>query len=88
MTAPEAATAAKVRSLAEGALQRSRFYGIEVACCSPGDRDVDACIQRFSSAETRILLLHGNTGCGKSSFLRAGLIPGLKSGSATSSWRR
>ena len=39
---------------------------------------MDACIQRLASAETRILLLHGNTGCGKSSFLRAGLIPGLE----------
>jgi hypothetical protein len=55
------------------------FYGVEDRLLFSGrDSDVDACIQRLASAETRILLLHGNTGCGKSSFLRAGLIPGLE----------
>jgi hypothetical protein len=39
---------------------------------------VDACASIISQVETRILLVHGQTGCGKSSFLRAGLIPALE----------
>ena len=42
------------------------------------DVDVDLCIQRLTALETRVLLIHGHTGCGKSSFLRAGLIPELE----------
>jgi hypothetical protein len=42
------------------------------------DTDVDLCIQRLTALETRVLLIHGHTGCGKSSFLRAGLIPELE----------
>lgn len=32
----------------------------------------------LAAPETRVLLIHGQTGCGKSSFLRAGLIPALE----------
>lgn len=40
--------------------------------------DIATCMHRLTSLETRILLLHGLTGCGKSSFLRAGLIPSVE----------
>ena len=40
--------------------------------------DVFECADLLARPETRILILHGSTGCGKSSFLRAGLIPFLE----------
>lgn len=43
------------------------------------DDDVEDCLQYLTEPNTRTLLLHGRTGCGKSSFLRAGLIPELES---------
>jgi Novel STAND NTPase 1 len=40
--------------------------------------EVADCIQLFSQYQTKVLLLHGSSGSGKSSFLGAGLIPHLK----------
>ncbi len=46
-----------------------------------GGREVDIrdCAGLLTDESTKVLLLHGWTGCGKSSFLRAGLIPYLES---------
>jgi hypothetical protein len=50
----------------------------ERALFSGRDADIKKCKYLVTNIETRILLLHGVTGCGKSSFLRAGLIPELE----------
>jgi NTE family protein len=44
------------------------------------DSDLDSCADLLSQLGTRILIVHGTTGCGKSSFLRAGLIRYLEDG--------
>jgi hypothetical protein len=55
------------------------YYGPEDALLFVGrEDDVDECVHFLSELRTRVLLLHGQTGCGKSSFLRAGLIPALE----------
>lgn len=41
------------------------------------EAEVSECAQRLASPNTKILIIHGKSGCGKSSFLRAGLIPAL-----------
>src|SRR5262249_34710866 len=42
------------------------------------DEDVQRFAQVLDEAATRILLLHGESGVGKTSFLRAGVIPYLE----------
>lgn len=42
------------------------------------EADVASCMQRLGLQSTPALLLYGRTGAGKSSFLRAGLIPALE----------
>lgn len=55
------------------------YYGPEDTPLFAGRRpDVQRFARILGSGRTRILLLHGATGCGKSSFLRAGLIPYLE----------
>jgi hypothetical protein len=56
------------------------YYGPEDLPLFAGrDADVEACAGLLAAPNTRLLLLHGRTGCGKSSFLRAGLIPTIES---------
>jgi hypothetical protein len=54
-------------------------YGAEQSLLFTGrDAHVDQCAEIIAQSDTKILLLHGQTACGKSSFLRAGLIPALE----------
>jgi hypothetical protein len=46
------------------------------------DGETSLCAEIVGRYETKILLLHGRSGTGKSSFLRAGLLPRLLSGNA------
>ena len=54
-------------------------YGPDYRALFAGrDGDVERVAWLLGRAETRVVLLHGESGVGKSSFLRAGLIPYLE----------
>ncbi len=56
------------------------FYTWEdVALFGGREAEVKACARLLGRERTKVLLLQGATGCGKLSFLRAGLIPYLES---------
>jgi len=42
------------------------------------DEDIEDCAALVDDFTTRVLILHGSSGSGKSSFIRAGLIPRLE----------
>lgn len=48
---------------------------------SEREEEVDDCAALLGQYSTRMLLLHGRSGAGKSSFLRAGLVPRLQQSS-------
>jgi len=55
------------------------YYGVaDMPLFAGRDGDITAFGSMMGLGKIRILLLHGMTGCGKSSFLRAGVIPALE----------
>ncbi|MDI7865293.1 hypothetical protein MRS76_25700 [Rhizobiaceae bacterium n13] len=54
------------------------FRGSDAPLFGERDRDIRDCGMLLCQFSTRVLLLHGNSGAGKSSFLRAGLVPWLR----------
>ena len=55
------------------------YYDVEDRPIFTGrESEIEGVSRLLDEGQTRILLLHGETGCGKSSFLRAGLIPYLE----------
>ncbi|MDF0521734.1 patatin-like phospholipase family protein [Bradyrhizobium yuanmingense] len=56
----------------------SSYTEADTALFAGRDRDIRRCGAKLADRSTRILILHGLTGCGKSSFLRAGIIPFLE----------
>lgn len=56
-----------------------QYYGIEDTAIYAGrEQEIIECARQIAESEHRITILHGATGSGKSSFLRAGLIPLLE----------
>lgn len=57
----------------------SFFTSVDAGLFGARETEVQACAQIVIEEDLKVLLLYGTTGCGKSSFLRAGLIPYLES---------
>ncbi|MDP1865409.1 MAG: hypothetical protein Q8L13_03555 [Bradyrhizobium sp.] len=57
----------------------SYYTPVDAGLFGGREKEVQTCAQILSEEDLKVLLLHGTTGCGKSSFLRAGLIPYLES---------
>lgn len=73
------APAARPKSWPNDPYKGLTFYSVDdVPLFAGRDDDIDAMTGMIGIGNTRIVLLHGMTGCGKSSFLRAGLIPTLE----------
>jgi hypothetical protein len=55
------------------------FYGPQdIPIFAGRDREIIEFAEFVGGSETRLIILQGETGCGKSSFLRAGVIPFLE----------
>ena len=54
------------------------FRASDAPLFSQREEEIEDCAARIDDFATRVLLLHGLSGIGKSSFLRAGLIPRLQ----------
>ena len=54
------------------------FTSRDVLLFSQRDEDIEDCAALVDDFTTRVLILHGSSGSGKSSFIRAGLIPRLE----------
>ena len=73
------ATELGTRKLPDDPYKGLPYYEIgDEALFAGRDDDVVAVSSPIGLGTVRLLLLHGMTGCGKSSFLRAGLIPTLE----------
>jgi hypothetical protein len=54
------------------------FTRLDAPLFGQRDADIDNCSAIVGSVTNKVLLLHGRSGTGKSSFLRAGLLPRLE----------
>jgi hypothetical protein len=69
----------KSRSWPEHPYRGLNFFTAEdSALFGEREEEIDDCFRLVGKLRTRMLLLHGRSGTGKSSFLRAGLLPELR----------